>query len=163
MQHGSEFKTVWRITTQTFAAQAFTGDGARLYGGRWNEKGWALVYTAQSQSLALLEMLVQDDALRAQYVLIPARIPATLAVTTVRERDLPSDWRTLQARAALQAIGQQWLMAGKTAVLDVPSAVLPAERNYLLNPRHPDFKRIKIGKPQSLQADTRLLRNMTRL
>ena len=60
--------TVWRITTQRFAASAFSGEGARLYGGRWNPKGWEVVYTAESQSLALLELMVQDDPLRATRV-----------------------------------------------------------------------------------------------
>ena len=65
-------RPVWRITTRRFANQAFTGEGARLYGGRWNRVGQPLIYTAESRSLALLEMLVQDDPLRAHYVLVPA-------------------------------------------------------------------------------------------
>ena len=71
---------------------------------------------------------------------------------------MPTVWRTLSARGVLQ--GEAWLQAAATAVLSVPSAVVPAERNYLLNPRHPDFARIRIGQPQSLQTDTRLLRNL---
>lgn len=152
--------TVWRITTARFAATAFSGEGARLYGGRWNPKGREVVYTAQSQSLALLELMVQDDPLRARYVLIPAQLPAGLPETRIETAQLPEDWRTLGGRGALQALGQAWLQEGTTAVLNVPSAVLPAERNFLLNPRHPDFARIAIGAPQSLQTDTRLLRNL---
>ena len=71
-------RTVWRITTARFAQTAFSGEGARLYGGRWNPKGWEVVYTAESQSLGLLELMVQDDPLRAHYVLIPAQLPADL-------------------------------------------------------------------------------------
>jgi len=67
--------TVWRIATQRFAASAFSGEGARLFSGRWNRKGESAVYTAQSRSLAFLEMLVQDARLRANYLLIPADIP----------------------------------------------------------------------------------------
>ena len=159
---GAAATTVWRITTARFAASAFSGEGARLYGGRWNAKGWPVVYTAASQSLALLELMVQDDPLRAHYMLIPAQLPAGLAQTRIEPEALPPDWRTLAGREALQRLGQDWLEGARTAVLNVPSAVLPAERNLLLNPRHPDFARIQIGQPQSLQTDMRLLRNLGR-
>lgn len=152
--------TVWRITTARFATAAFSGEGARLYGGRWNPKGHAVIYTAESQSLALLEMLVQDEPLRARYVLIPAQLPADLAISQIEASALPADWRTLGARDALQAIGRTWLQDGTSAVLAVPSAVVPAEHNYLLNPRHPDFTRIVIGAPKALDVDMRLLRNL---
>lgn len=153
-------RTVWRITTARFAQTAFSGEGARLYGGRWNPKGCEVVYTAESQSLALLELMVQDDPLRANYVLIPAALPADLQMTQIEAGQLPDNWRTLGARDVLQAMGQEWIQNGQTAVLTIPSVVVPAERNYLLNPRHPDFARIAIGEPQSLATDTRLLRNL---
>jgi RES domain-containing protein len=73
---------------------------------------------------------------------------------------LPDNWRTLDARDALQSIGLAWLQSAQSAVLNVPSAVVPAERNYLLNPLHPHFSRIRFGQPQSLLTDTRLLRNL---
>jgi RES domain-containing protein len=152
--------TVWRITTARFAQTAFSGEGARLYGGRWNPKGHEVVYTAQSPSLALLELMVQDDPLRAHYVLIPAQLPNDLRQTRIEVEQLPPDWRTLGARDALQTLGQTWLEDAQTAVLNVPSAVLPAERNLLLNPHHPDFLQITIGAPQSLEIDMRLLRNL---
>lgn len=154
-------RTVWRITTARFAPSAFNGEGARLYGGRWNPKGWAMIYTAESQSLALLELLVQDDPLRARYVLIPAHFPADLPETRVEVGQLPDGWRTIGARDMLQEMGRAWLESGVTAVLDVPSAVLPGERNYLLNARHPDFARIRIGASELLDVDTRLLRNLS--
>ena len=153
-------RTVWRITTARFAATAFSGEGARLYGGRWNPKGHAVIYTAESQSLALLEMLVQDEPLRARYVLIPAQLPADLAVRHVKASALPANWRTLGSRDGLQAIGRAWLEERSSAVLAVPSAVVPAEHNYLLNPHHPDFARIVIGASQALDVDLRLLRNL---
>ena len=152
-------RTVWRITTARFASTAFDGEGARLYGGRWNAKGQAVVYTAQSQSLALLELMVQDDALRAHHVLIPAQLPADIGETCIDIAQLPPDWRTSAARQGLQALGNTWLRAASTAVLSVPSAVVPAERNYLINPHHPDFARIVVGPAQSLQTDIRLLRH----
>lgn len=154
-------RTVWRITTARFAATAFSGEGARLYGGRWNPKGFEMVYTAESRSLALLEMMVQDAPLRARYVLIPAQLPETLSITSVGVADLAADWRLINRRDALQRIGRDWLAQGRSAVLAVPSAVLPAERNYLLNPRHPDFAKIIMGEPEALETDLRLMRNLS--
>lgn len=148
--------TVWRITTARFATSAFTGEGARLYGGRWNPKGYPIVYTAESRSLALLEMLVQDDPLRANYVLVPAHIPNDLSITTIQTQELPEDWRNLSTRDTLQTVGKDWLTSMRSAILSVPSAVLPAERNYLINPNHPDFQKIMLGSPESLQTDMRL-------
>ncbi len=150
--------TVWRLTTARFAKSAFSGDGARLYGGRWNRKGVPLVYTAASQSLAMLEMLVQDEPLRARYVMIEVRLPKALAIDRIRIEDLPPDWREIAARGKLQSIGTQWAVKRSCAVLAVPSAVVSAETNYLLNPLHPDFRRIKIGKPQRLDTDLRLIK-----
>lgn len=153
-------RVIWRITTSRFAASAFDGEGARLYGGRRNPKGWPMIYTAESQSLALLELMVQDDPLRANYVRIPAQVPVDLPETKVDAETLPADWRTIDARGALQEIGRAWLDSGRTTVLSVPSAMVPAERNDLLNPRHPDFTRVQIGIPLSLEVDTRLLHNL---
>ena len=154
-------RTVWHITTVRFAATAFSGEGARLYGGRWNPKGFEMVYTAESRSLALLEMLVQDAPLRARYVLIAARLPDTVSVVHLNQADLPADWRKPEQRDALQRIGRDWLGQRQSAVLAVPSAVVPAERSYLLNPGHPDFARIIIGEPEALETDLRLIRNLT--
>lgn len=150
--------TVWRITTARFVTSAFTGEGARLYGGRWNPKGYPIVYTAESRSLALLEMLVQDDPLRANYVLVPAHIPDELSITTIQTQELPEDWRNLSMRDRLQTIGKDWLTSMRSAIMSVPSAALPAERNYLINPIHPDFQKIMFGQSESLQTDMRLHR-----
>ena len=150
--------SVWRITTAAFARSAFSGEGARLYGGRWNPKGVPMVYTAANQSLAMLEMLVQDQPLRARYVMIEARIPSAVSIDRVRVDDLPSDWREIGARGKLQAIGAEWARKRSTAVLTVPSTIVPPESNYLLNPLHADFKRIKIGKPSTFETDLRLIK-----
>jgi RES domain-containing protein len=149
---------VWRITTARFARYAFSGEGARLYGGRWSPKGVPVVYTAANQSLAMLEMLVQDQPLRARYVMIEAGIPSTVRIERVSIDDLPSDWRELGARQKLQAIGAAWARKQKAAVLAVPSAIVPRESNYLLNPLHPGFKRITISKPSTVETDLRLIK-----
>ena len=151
-------QTVWRITTQRFVDAAFSGEGARLFGGRWNRPGQSLVYTAESRSLALLEMLVQDDPLRAQYVLIPARLPNTVSVEYMDISSLPGGWRNQDERDHLQALGANWLRELRSCVWAVPSAVVPAELNFLINPLHPDFTRITLGEPEPLETDLRLIR-----
>ena len=143
---------VWRITTARFARSAISGEGARLYGGRWTPKGLPVVYTAANQSLAMLEMLVQDQPLRARYVMVEARIPGAVTIDRVSFDDLPSDWREIGARQKLQAIGAEWARKRKAAVLTVPSAIVPSESHDLLNPLHLAFKRIRIGKPSTLET-----------
>jgi RES domain-containing protein len=148
----------WRLTTARFADTAFTGDGARRYGGRWHPKGVAVVYTAGSLSLALLELLVQDQPLRARYVAIPVDIPNDLAIGRITPDELPADWREPAAREVLRRIGADWLAGQESAVLAVPSAVIPIETNYLLNPGHRDFGRIVVGDSEEVVTDLRLVR-----
>jgi RES domain-containing protein len=150
--------TVWRIVTARYAATAFSGEGARLYGGRWNPKGVPMVYTASTQSLAILESLVQDGKLFAHYVMIPAVIPPRLKIDRVHPEELPAGWRDPASREKLQAVGAEWIREGTGAVLAVPSAVIPSEFNYLLNPLHPAFGKIEIGEAQALVTDLRLPR-----
>lgn len=151
--------TVWRLLTARFARSAFSGEGARLYGGRWNHKGTPLVYTAGSQSLAMLEMLVQDEPLRARYVVVSAMLPKNLKVEWVTPAQLPADWRGIGARAQLTAIGTAWARRGSSAVLAVPSVVIPSENNYLLNPLHPSMSNIVLAKPQEFITALRLMRD----
>ena len=150
--------TVWRMTKPKFASSAFSGDGARLYGGRWNPKGVSMVYTASTQSLATLELFVQDSKLQAHYLHIPALLPAKLKIEHVDLDSLPEDWRNITSCEYLRKIGAEWILRASSAVLSVPSSVIPSERNYLLNPSHPDFIKIKLGKGQMFETDLRLLR-----
>jgi RES domain-containing protein len=153
-------RTVWRLVTARYVRSAFSGEGARLYGGRWNRKGIPVVYTSGSLSLAMLEMAVQDEPLRARYFAIPARIPDAVGIARVKSGRLPSDWRDVAARELLQAIGVGWIKKGASAVLAVPSAVVPTETNYLLNPEHSDFSKIEIGRPVEVLTDRRLRRRL---
>ncbi len=146
---------VWRLVTARFIDTAFAGEGARRYGGRWNKKGAPLIYTAGSQSLAMLEMLLQDEPLRARYFMIPAEIPTGMKIDRANFGSLPSDWRDHTALERLRTIGTEWAAQLSSAVLAVPSAVVPAEANYLLNPKHPGFARVLSGKPQELVTDLR--------
>ena len=118
-----KYLEVFRIVTQRHVADTFSGEGARLYGGRWNPQGLRAVYTASSRSLAILEMLVQDQPLSARYVIVPARIPSTVRIDRSSASTLPRDWATAGRTNDLWAIGAEWIKCAKTAILRVPSAV----------------------------------------
>jgi len=115
------------------------------------------VYSSGTIALAALEMLAHVDPEDApdDMVVIPADIPDDLAITEVALRSLPGSWRSFPAPPRLQQIGLDWVRGGRTAVLSVPSVLVPQERNYLLNPDHPDFRRIKRGKPKAFAIDPR--------
>ena len=89
-------------------------------------------------------------------VRIAAEVPDALPVLTIRDEDLPPDWRTAMAPESTKNMGTLWAKSKATLVLSVPSAVVPTERNYILNPRHPDFRAILFGKPEPIDFDPRL-------
>lgn len=151
---------VWRVCNAKWAATAFDGQGAKIYGGRWNSAGIAVVYTSSSLALAALESLVHlgVESIPKPYVAIPADIPAGLVIDQVEQDLLPSNWRDDPPPLVIAAIGDQWVRNGKSAVLKVPSAVIYEEWNYLLNPEHPDFTQIAIRTAKPFQFDARLFR-----
>ena len=136
------------------------GEGARVNGGRWNSVGVGIVYTAGSISLAILELLVHfnaPDILTQNYVIIPIEFEDTL-LKAQQIRDLPNDWQASPAPVTTQQIGNQWVSSASSAVLQVPSAIVPEEVNYLINPLHPDFGKIIVGRPERLHLDPRLIK-----
>lgn len=150
----------WRLVKSRFASAAFDGEGARRHAGRWNSEGTPIVYTASTLSLAALELLVHADVedMPAGYVAIPVDIPASVRVESVDIPALPKVWRRIApCPRECQALGDAWVASRRTAVLAVPSVVVPMERNYLLNPAHPDFRKLVIGKPERFGLDERLL------
>ena len=148
---------VWRISLATRAADAFDGEGAALYGGRWNPKGVAVVYTAESLALAALEFFVNFNSRRpVPMVAIHAEIPEPIEPVVIGARELPSNWRSRRPADSTRAIGAAWTATARSAVMSVPSVVIPRERNYLLNPAHPDFRKIRIGKPEPFSFDERM-------
>lgn len=149
----------WRIVKRKYAKTAFSGEGARLFAGRWNNPGFPVVYTAGSHSLAALEMLVHLDSseLLNQYVVAEIEIDPSLIV----EFDfslLPRNWRVDPAPARARSIGDKWLKERRSAVLKLPSAIIPSEAVLLLNPLHDDFTKIHFGKFESFQFDPRLVK-----
>ncbi len=149
----------WRITQKKGAKTAFSGEGARLYGGRWNSPGVPMVYVAQSQALAVLEVLVHLDtpALLVQYIFLEAHFDDSL-VTVLDRSSLPRNWKADPVPQAVQAIGDRWVSSGRSAVLRVPSVLVSEESNFLINPNHPDFVKIAVSKPHAYRFDIRLTR-----
>jgi RES domain-containing protein len=147
----------WRIVQKRFVKTAFAGEGARRFGGRWNSPGRAVIYTAESQALAALEMLVHLDSEKPlqHYVAIPVTI-AEQFISKVRVSELPKNWRAYPASRTTRSIGDEWLAQGKSPVLQVPSTVIPSESNFLLNPAHRQFRKLRVGKPRPFQFDRRL-------
>lgn len=149
----------WRIVKSKHAGEAFTGEGARIHGGRWNSAGSSVLYTAGTLSLAILEMLVhvQSRELLERYVTFKVEFDASL-VATVLPSDLPAGWGRSPISTAVRRVGDDWLKRGGSPVLRVPSVIVPSEWNYLLNPAHPDFNQIVRGPRQRLRIDQRLMK-----
>lgn len=150
--------SAWRIVNARYAKQVFTGEGARHDGGRWNSPGVAVVYLSACRSLALLEILANARPVSPDegYVFIEASWGESL-VEALAEPQVPRDWRAIPPPSSTAVIGDRWMAEARSAVLAVPNVIIPAESNYLINPAHPDFRRIKIGKPEPFSFDPRLL------
>ena len=151
-------RTAWRIVKTRYAATAFDGSGARRFGGRWNSPGTGVVYAAETVALAVLELLLHigEAGLLRSYTLFRVRFDEGL-VRHVPPADLPRDWRAFPATVATQALGDRWAEKATTPVLRVPCVIYDKEYNYVLNPSHPVFSRIRISRPQPLLMDDRLL------
>lgn len=150
--------SAWRIVKRRYAHTAFDGEGARAYGGRWNGPGRPVIYVSESRALATLEVLagLKTSVVVPAYVLIRVDFDEAL-VKHVDPNDLGTDWRASPPTSATQRIGDEWLDEATSSALRVPSAVVPDEFNYLLNPRHSDFGTLRVGTPEELYLDPRLL------
>ncbi|KAB2645760.1 MAG: RES family NAD+ phosphorylase [Verrucomicrobia bacterium] len=147
----------WRIIKEKHAATAFSGEGAAKTGGRWNSRGVAVIYTSSTKSLAALESLVHlNPPVLFKYVAIRIEFDDAL-LEIMPARNLPADCRAEPPPPSSKAVGDGWVWAARSAVLALPSVLISGEPNYLLNPAHPDFKKISIGKPEPFAFDPRLL------
>lgn len=144
----------YRVVKEKYWGSAFDGEGARLYGGRWNSKGVPVVYTSDSLALCSLEIFVHlpSYTLLADYVYVPLVFDSGLITVA----HLDDGWDERPVSRVSQDIGDHWIKEGFSAILRVPSVIMPDGYNYLVNIHHPDFKKIKIGKPQPLAFDPRL-------
>lgn len=150
--------SLWRISKRKYADTAFSGEGARRVGGRWNSRGQGMVYTSGTLSLAALEVFVHMEVEDVATMLAGIRVdvPVEVRIDYLEVAQLPPDWRNIPAPAVLATMGDNWFRSGSTAILAVPSVVIPIEFNYLINPLHPDFAQLTVGFPQPFELDPRL-------
>jgi len=146
---------VFRITLAKYADQLFAPGLA----GRWNQKEQLVIYTAASRSLACLENLVhrRGIGLQQNYKVMVIHVPDQLAVQRIEEEDLLPSWRGSIDQSETQLIGSQWYQEAKKPVLSVPSVIVPAERNIVINTKHPDFAKVKLIGIEPFAFDPRLV------
>lgn len=149
--------TAWRITKKKYVNDAFSGEGAKLFGGRWNPVGYPMVYMAQNLSLAILELIVhlENDSDITSFAAIPVTFDQSLVHVLPRSQ-LPENWFDLPISEPSQMVGKKWLEQKQSVLLQVPSSVVPSESNFLINPLHPRFAQLDIGSPRSLCIDRRI-------
>jgi RES domain-containing protein len=148
---------VWRLCAATYGDTAYSGEGAELFGGRWSPPGIRVAYCSESRALALVEVLAnadeQDRLFARKWVVVSAEIPADLIE---RPLHFPAGWRNYPHPRETHAVGSDWARSKRSAALRVPSAMVAGEFNYLLNPAHPQFSRVRIGRPEPFTFDPRL-------
>ena len=153
----------WRICRKAYAASTMDGSAGLHASGRWHQRGVPVVYLASHASLAALEMLVHVDPSSApdDLVLLTVDLTKALTIERVEPVDLPKNWTQYPAPSHLQHLCTEWLNSGRSPVLQVPSAILPIESNFLLNPRHRKSVTAKVVSSQPFRFDGRLLRGLT--
>ncbi|AUC82207.1 RES family NAD+ phosphorylase [Lacinutrix sp. Bg11-31] len=149
---------VFRIAKKQYL-EDLSGEGSRLFGGRWNKKGMAMLYFSDSLSTSLLEVLVHLDFkhLTNDFGYIEIEIPDALIDTKLKLKDLNDDWRDNPPRNSTVNLGSAFLKANKKLGLKVPCTILPMASNILINPRHKDISKIKVIKVEDLDIDSRLV------
>lgn len=138
-------------------ADDLSGTGARLYGGRWNNIGKPVVYLASSRALAVLEVLVHlpPTLIPSNYCIVTLDVPDDIQAIDLQT--LPPNWQDYPEPGILKSIGDRFLFDNRHLLCKVPSAVVQEEYNYLLNPAHSRFLKVKIKKKESFTFDKRLL------
>ena len=148
---------VYRLLRKRYAKAPFNGEGAYRYGGRWSSPGVRLAYVSEHLSLAMIEYFVhldRDDP-PPDLVVAAADVPDDVSRAHVAPAKLPATWRQTPAPAELAAIGDRFARGRREAIRVVPSALAPDEFNWLLNPDHPDFRRVRILPPEPFSYDAR--------
>jgi RES domain-containing protein len=149
---------VYRVLRKAYARVPFDGEGAYRYGGRWSSPGTRLSYASEHQSLAMLEYFVhldRDDP-PGDLVLAIADIPDSVSRQWIAIRNLPANWRQSAAPVSLSRIGDAFAQTARYCLLLVPSVLVPSESNCLINPEHPDFKKIIVRPVEPLSYDARM-------
>lgn len=150
---------LWRLVKTKYASTAFDGEGARVYGGRWNSPGTRVAYASSNSALAVLEVLVhlRDASILPAYSLIAASVPDG-TVEDLAASALPDGWRSSPVPPEVQAVGDAWIRSGRSLALRVPSAIVRGSSNVLINPTHRDFARFRVESVEAFGFDPRLLR-----
>ena len=150
---------LWRICRARYAGAAASGEGARLFGGRWNSRGVSVVYASTSLALAAVETFVNLEPNLApdDYVSIAVNVPDSLTIERIEVKALPRDWYRSR-NEGLQRLGDEWVRLGRTVGMFVPSTVIRGDWNMLLNPAHADFPKIKFQEPERFVFDARMFR-----
>ncbi|MCV6615447.1 MAG: RES domain-containing protein [Cellvibrionaceae bacterium] len=154
--------TGYRIAAPDFASDIsdmMSGEGAYLFGGRWNSKGTRAVYLGTSLAQAAMELLMhlgRSDILNT-YIQLSVSFDESL-VEHIDLEDLPDDWREASMAPRVQATGDAWIEAQSSVILQVPSAAVMGEYNYLVNPAHPEFSKLRYGEILPFKYDARLQR-----
>ena len=150
---------IWRICRARFAAEAFTGSSARIFGGRWNSRGVPMVYASSSLALAAIELFVhlEVNLQPEDLVAIAATLPPGEPSQRLAPEDLPKNWWR-DDFDPLRAIGDKWIRKKSSLAIEVPSAALRMDWNVLVNPLHPAITKIKIEEPKPFRFDARMFR-----
>ncbi|QCX02190.1 RES domain-containing protein [Aggregatimonas sangjinii] len=150
---------VYRLSKEKYKAD-LSGIGAEKYGGRWNNKGTRMVYTAQSRALANLEVAVHValKSLPKDYFMTAIEIPETLITKYDEGRLKKKAWKSNPPIAFTQSEGDAFIKTDQTLILKVPSAIVQGDFNYLINPLHAEFGKIKILSSELFSFDERLIR-----
>ena len=148
---------VYRLAKSKFSHE-LSGKGAEKSGGRWNSRGVAMVYTSDSRALCTTEVAVHLPLglLPSDYKIISIEIPDSIKILTLPVSNLPADWNSIPHSGSTQEIGDEFIRQSRSAVLKVPSAVVPGDFNFLLNPNHKDFLQISIKETGDFGFDSRL-------
>ena len=153
---------LFRITQQKYA-EDLSGNGARIYGGRWNSEGLFAVYTSSSRALALLETLAHTPAKflsEKKYMLVTLSLPDNIKPEELDRTKLSTGWDAPDTRPLTKKLGDKFLRSKSSLLLVVPSVLVPEENNYLLNPLHPDLKKIKLINKRRIHFDARVSANL---
>ena len=150
---------VWRLCQALHAKKLLGGEGSVHASGRWHLQGTRIVYTSATLSLATLEVSIHVNRAYAppDLVAVEVELPDSLEIESLSLSRLPAAWDAHPAPAAVQELGRRWVASRRSAVLAVPSAVIPSEHNYLLNPAHPGFSRVRVVGRTPFSLDSRLL------
>jgi len=152
---------VFRIARDAYKAD-LSGIGAKMDGGRWNSIGKPVVYASENQSLSLLETLVHISprTVTSDLWVATIHIPDDLRIDRVKRANLPERWNQYRVAPVSQEFGDRWLAQMETLELVVPSVISPIDCNVLLNPNHPEMRKVRIVESQPLSIDPRLLRGV---